>query len=58
MSMQKIIRPKQIWDPGNRYAQGIVTSSGRLLFIAAQTAVDGRGEVIGKGDIERRRERY
>ena len=22
--MKKIIRPKEIWDPGNRYAQGIL----------------------------------
>ncbi len=50
--MKKIIRPKQIWDPGNRYAQGIVSKPRRLLFIAGQTAIDGRGKTVGKGNIE------
>ena len=50
--MKKIIRPIQIWDPGNRYAQGIVSKPGRLLFIAGQSAVDGRGKTIGKGNLE------
>ena len=50
--MKKIIRPKEIWDPGNRYAQGILSKSGTLLFIAGQTAVDDRGKTVGKGNIE------
>ena len=50
--MKKIIRPIQIWDPGDRYAQGIVSKPGRLLFIAGQSAVDGRGKTIGKGNLE------
>lgn len=45
-----MIRPKEIWDPGNRYAQGILSKSGTL--IAGQTAVDDRGKTVGKGNIE------
>jgi enamine deaminase RidA (YjgF/YER057c/UK114 family) len=50
--MKKIIRPKQIWDSGNRYAQGIISKPDRLLFIAGQTAIDGKGQTVGKGNIE------
>ena len=49
---KNIIRPKNLWDPGPRYAQGIVTRPGKILFIAGQTALNRRGEIIGRGDIE------
>ena len=50
--MKKIIQPKALSDPRPRYSQGILTESGRLLFIAGQTASDKDGNVVGKGDIE------
>jgi enamine deaminase RidA (YjgF/YER057c/UK114 family) len=50
--MKKIIQPKTLSDPTPRYSQGILTESGRLLFIAGQTASDKDGNVVGKGDIE------
>jgi enamine deaminase RidA (YjgF/YER057c/UK114 family) len=50
--MKKIIQPKTLSDPRPRYSQGILTESGRLLFIAGQTASDKDGNVVGKGDIE------
>lgn len=50
--MRKVIQPKGLSDPRPRYSQGILASSGKLLFIAGQTASDKDGNVVGKGDIE------
>ncbi len=50
--MRKVIQPKNLHDPRPRYTQGILTEPGRILFIAGQTAVDEKGNVVGKGDIE------
>ena len=50
--MRKVIQPKSLNDPRPRYSQGILTSGGRLLFIAGQTASDKDGNVVGEGDIE------
>jgi len=50
--MKKIIRPNDMWDPSPRYAQGIVTRPGQILFISGQTALDRQGNVVGKNDIE------
>jgi 2-iminobutanoate/2-iminopropanoate deaminase len=47
---RKVIQPKDLWDPRPRFAQ--VVQSGNHLYIAGQTAVDGNGNVVGKGDIE------
>lgn len=50
--MNKVLQPKTLPDPHPRYSQAILADPGKLLFIAGQTAVDGRGELVGKGDIE------
>jgi reactive intermediate/imine deaminase len=50
------IQPASLPDPRPRYSQGILTSGGRLLFIAGQVAVDASGQIVGKGDIERQAE--
>lgn len=50
--MNKRIQPKSLSDPSPRYSQGILTDSGKMLFIAGQTASDANGQVVGKGDIE------
>lgn len=51
--MRKVIQPKKLPDPRPRYSQGIlVTKPGKLLFIAGQTAVDAKGNIVGKGNIE------
>ena len=50
--MRKVIQPKSLNDPRPRYSQGILTSGGRLLFIAGQTASDKDGNVVGEGAIE------
>ena len=50
--MKERIQPKSLSDPRPRYSQAILTKPGRLLFIAGQTAVDGNGNIVGKGDIE------
>lgn len=49
---RKTIQPKTLSDPRPRYSQGIVTTSGKLLFIAGQTASNAEGKVIGKGNIK------
>ncbi len=51
--MRKVIQPKKLQDPRPRYSQAIQTDTGKLLFIAGQTAVDGQGNIVGKGDIEK-----
>ena len=48
----KTIQPKSLNDPRPRYSQGILAEGGKLLFIAGQTASDGKGNVVGKGDIK------
>ena len=51
--MRKVIQPRKLPDPRPRYSQGIlVTKPGKLLFIAGQTAVDAKGNIVGKGNIE------
>jgi reactive intermediate/imine deaminase len=50
--MKERIQPKGISDPRPRYSQAILTDSRKLLFIAGQTAVDEKGNIVGKGDIE------
>jgi 2-iminobutanoate/2-iminopropanoate deaminase len=50
--MRNVIQPKELSDPRPRYSQGILAETGKLLFIAGQTASDGKGNVVGKGDIE------
>jgi 2-iminobutanoate/2-iminopropanoate deaminase len=48
----KTIQPASLNDPRPRYSQGIQAESGRLLFIAGQTASDKNGNVVGKSDIK------
>ena len=47
---REIIQPEGLWDPRPRFAQ--VVKIGNQVYIAGQTAVDERGSVVGKGDIE------
>lgn len=49
---RRTIQPKTLSDPRPRYSQGIVTTSGKLLFIAGQTASNAEGKVVGKGNIK------
>ena len=51
--IREVIQPKKLSDPRPRYSQAILTKPGRLLFIAGQTALDDKGRIIGKGDIEK-----
>ncbi len=50
--MKKVIQPKTLPDPRPRYTQALLTKPGKLLFVAGQTAVDEKGKVVGKGNIE------
>ena len=47
---REIIQPEGVWDPRPRFAQ--VVKIGNQVYIAGQTAVDEKGNVVGKGDIE------
>ena len=48
------IQPESLPDPRPRYSQGVLTSGGRLLFIAGQTAVTNPARIVG--DITRQAE--
>ncbi|HSK07883.1 MAG TPA: RidA family protein [Acidimicrobiia bacterium] len=39
-----------VFPPGAYYSHGIVTS-GRLLFVAGQVAVDENGDLVGENDV-------
>ena len=45
-----IIQPEGVWDPRPRFAQ--VVRIGNQVYVAGQTAVDERGNVVGKGNID------
>jgi 2-iminobutanoate/2-iminopropanoate deaminase len=47
---REIIQPKGIWDPRPRFAQ--VTKIGKQVYVAGQTPMDEKGNVVGKGSIE------
>lgn len=52
---RKFINPKSLGEESAVYSQGIFVSlaqSSKLLFIAGQVAMDSRGKVIGKRNIE------
>jgi enamine deaminase RidA (YjgF/YER057c/UK114 family) len=46
----EIIQPEGLWDPRPRFAQ--VVKVGNQVYIAGQTSVDEKGNLVGKGDIE------
>jgi reactive intermediate/imine deaminase len=49
--MKKILNPEKVHRRPN-YNQGILVTPGKLLFIAGQTAVDAKGNIVGKDNIE------
>ncbi len=44
------INPSELGTPPG-YSQIVEVSAGRIIFIAGQTALDGDGNVVGKGDF-------
>jgi enamine deaminase RidA (YjgF/YER057c/UK114 family) len=50
--MKQVLQPKSLHDSHPRYSQAILADAGKLLFIAGQTAVDEKGNLVGKEDIE------
>lgn len=44
-------QPDALAKPIGSYSQVIEVTSGKLVFIAGQTAVDAQGKLVGKGDI-------
>jgi 2-iminobutanoate/2-iminopropanoate deaminase len=47
---REIVQPEGVWDPRPRFAQ--MVKIGNQVYIAGQTAVDEKGNVVGKGNIE------
>lgn len=44
-------QPPDVFVPaGNTYSHGVIVETGRLLFVAGQTARDAQGNVVCKGD--------
>jgi len=46
----QFLKPEGI-APGNGYTHVVVTSPGKLVFIAGQVARDKQGNLVGKGDL-------
>jgi enamine deaminase RidA (YjgF/YER057c/UK114 family) len=47
----QFLKPEGI-APGTGYSHVVVTSPGRLIFIAGQVARDKQGTLVGKGDLK------
>ena len=52
MSHKTPVNPDGLPDPSGRYSHGIVSDSGRLLYVSGQISLSASGEVEGEGDIE------
>jgi len=48
--LREIIPTEGLWDPRPRFAQ--VVKIGKQIYVPGQTAVDEKGNLVGKGDIE------
>src|SRR5437899_11017592 len=46
----QFLKPEGI-APGTGYSHVVVTSPGKLIFIAGQIARDRQGNLVGKGDL-------
>ena len=46
----KIVTPAELVAPKG-FSHGVVTSGGRLLFLAGQTALDAEGRIVAPGDL-------
>lgn len=47
---REILNPATLARPSG-FSHGILTSGGRLLFLAGQTASDAEGQIVAPGDI-------
>lgn len=47
---KSIINPPSLARPSG-YSHGIVTTGGRLLFLAGQPALDASGQIVATGDL-------
>jgi enamine deaminase RidA (YjgF/YER057c/UK114 family) len=47
---KRIITPQSLARPTG-FSHGILTTGGRLLFLAGQTSIDAAGEIVAPGDI-------
>ena len=50
--MQKtVLQPDTVAKPKGTYSQGVKVSGQTLVFVAGQTSVDAKGDLVGKGDM-------
>lgn len=50
--MQKeVLQPDTVARPMGTYSQGVKVSGNTLIFVAGQTSVNAKGEIVGKGDM-------
>ena len=44
-------QPPGVFEPaGKTYSHGVIVESGRILYVAGQTARDAQGNIVCKGD--------
>ncbi len=50
--MEKIVlQPVTVAKPQGAYSQGVKVTGGTTIYVAGQTSVNARGELVGKGDM-------
>ena len=50
--MQKtVLQPDTVAKPLGTYSHGVMVSGNILIFLAGQTSVNAKGEIVGKGDM-------
>jgi len=47
----EILKPQGVAQPQGMYNHAIISSAGRLLFIAGQVAIDENNQLVGPGDF-------
>ncbi len=48
--MREIVNPPEL-APASGFSHGILATGGRWLFLAGQTAVDGKGQLVAAGEV-------
>jgi enamine deaminase RidA (YjgF/YER057c/UK114 family) len=49
--IRKVLTPTGDGRPIGMYSAGFAVDAGRLVFVAGQVAIDGKGQVVGDGDF-------
>lgn len=51
-----VINPASLAAPLGPYSYGVKVEGGRLLFVSGCVALDGKGKLVGKGDVTKQTE--